>query len=390
MSNSVPAERDNSREPRAGFSPHTVRLAWILAVAYLLVIGYASLQPFHGWRWPPPEILRFYSAPWPQFITLQDVAVNFAAYIPLGLLLSIGWSARFGARWGALAATLAAALLSLAMEIVQIFLPARIASNVDLLANTLGALVGAMAAPLLAPARSIGGTIQSTRNRLFRDGMPADVGLVIVGLWLITQFHPSAQLFGNGALRATLDLPNYLNHTPWLALGGEAAVVMFSVTGVGLMLAALMRGPDRPMAVIGAVIGTALALKLITVLAFARTSAPLAWLTPGVLLGLGAGWLLLWGTVRLKRPAQLAGAAGCIIAATVAINLAPVNPYQSVQPMLLARGAGHFLNFSGIMRALSELWPVLATGFLIYALGAHQRGAEEAPIVAPGTSGDRL
>jgi VanZ family protein len=376
MPNTVPGERNRYHEPRTGFSPHTVRLAWILAVAYLLVIGYASLRPFQGWRWPPPEILHFFSAPWPQFITLQDIAVNFAAYIPLGLLLSVGWSGRFGSRRGALAATLAAGALSLVMEVVQIFLPARIASNVDLLANTLGALVGAMAAPLLAPARPIGGTIQSTRSRLFLDGMPADAGLVIVGLWLITQLHPSAQLFGNGALRATLDLPHYLDHTPWLALSGEAAVVMFSVAGVGLMLAALMRNPGRAMAVIGAVIGTALALKLISALAFARTSAPLAWLTPGVLIGLGAGWLLLWGAVRLERTAQLAGAAACIIAATVAINLAPVNPYQSVPPLLLARGASHFLNFSGIMRALSELWPLLAIGFLVYALGARQRFAE--------------
>jgi hypothetical protein len=247
-----------------------------------------------------------------------------------------------------------------------------------------------MAAPLLAPAKPIGGRIHSTRSRLFLDGMPADAGLVIVGLWLITQFHPSAQLFGNGALRATLDLPHFLDHTPWLAMSGEAAVVMFSVAGVGLMLAALMRNPGRPMAVIGTVIGTALALKLITALAFARTSAPLAWLTPGVLIGLGAGGLLLWGAARLKRTAQLAGAVACITAATVAINLAPVNPYQSVPPLLLARGASHFLNFSGIMRALSELWPLLATGFLVYALGARRRGAEEPPIAAADAGDDRL
>ena len=376
MPNTVPADQNHSQDPRAGFAPHTVRLAWILAVAYLLVIGYASLQPFRNWRWPPPEILNFLSAPWPQFITLQDIAVNFAAYIPLGVLLSIGWSARLGPARGALAATLAAAALSLAMETVQVFLPARIASNVDLLANTLGALVGAMAAPLLAPAQPIGGRIHATRSRLFRDGMPADVGLVIVGLWLLTQFHPSAQLFGNGALRATLDLPHYLNHRPWLALSGEAAVVMFSLAGVGLMLTALMRDGIRPLPVIGAVIGTALALKFINASALARTSAPLAWLTPGVLLGLAAGSLLLWGATRMKRPAQLAGAVACIVAATAAINLAPVNPYLSVPPLLLVRGASHYLNFSGIMRALSELWPLLATAFLIYALGARRHGAE--------------
>jgi hypothetical protein len=157
-----------------------------------------------------------------------------------------------------------------------------------------------------------------------------------------------------------------------LALSGEAAVVMFSVLGIGLMLSALKREYDRPMLVIAAVIGAALALKIVNAVAIVRVSAPLAWLTPGVLLGLAAGWFLLWGAVRMARPAKLAAAAACIVAAAVAINLAPDNPYQSVPPRLLVRSASHFLNFSGIVRALSELWPLLATGYLLYALGARR------------------
>ena len=374
MSDPVQGERNTYHPPRAGFSPHTVRLAWILAVAYLLIIGYASLQPFQDWRWPPEAILGFIAAPWPRFITPQDIAVNFAAYVPLGLLLSIRWGARYGQARGALAATLAAAALSLAMEAAQMFLPSRIASNVDLLANALGALVGAMAAPLLAPAQPIGGRIHSVRRGLFLDGTPADTGLVIAGLWLVTQFHPTAQLFGTGAVRATFNLPPYLTYSPALALGSEAVVVLLNLLGVGLMLSALMRHGNRPMPVIAALLGAALALKVVNAAVFLQATAPFSWLTPGVVLGLSAGWLLLWGAVRLPQPAQLAAAAGCIVAATIAINLAPDNPYQSVPPRLLVRGASHFLNFSGIVRALSELWPLLATGLLIYALAGRKHG----------------
>ena len=75
----MPDEKEGSHEARAGFSPHSVRLAWILAVAYLLVIVYASLRPFRDWRSPPEEILHFLFAPWPRYTTLQDVVVNFAA-----------------------------------------------------------------------------------------------------------------------------------------------------------------------------------------------------------------------------------------------------------------------------------------------------------------------
>ena len=360
--------------PREGFSPHAVRLAWILAAAYLLAVAYASLQPFRGWRMPPPEVLYFLGATWPRFITLQDVAVNLAAYVPLGLLLSIGCGARYGAAQGVVAAALAAALLSFAMEAAQMFLPSRIASNVDLLANSLGALLGAMAAPLFAPTRILGGKLHAARHRLFEEGMAADAGLVVVFLWLVTQLHPTTQLFGSGNLRASFDLPAYLTHTPWLAFSFEAMVVLLNVAGVGLMLSALMReGAGRLPHVIGTVIGTALAIKVLNAAVLVQAPAPLAWVTPGVIAGLAAGCILLYAAARLPRSTQLAISAACIVAAAAAINLAPDNPYHSIPPKLLAKGASHFLNFSGIVRAISELWPLLATGFLLYALSTRPR-----------------
>src|SRR3970040_1116208 len=113
MSNPVLGERNNSHEPRAGFSPHSVRLAGILAVPFLLPLGDARLRPFRGWRSTPEEILHFLFAAWPRYTTLQDVVVNFAAYVPLGLLLSVVLGARYGPARGAVAATLAGAMLSL-------------------------------------------------------------------------------------------------------------------------------------------------------------------------------------------------------------------------------------------------------------------------------------
>jgi len=376
------ASRQNEpAEPRSGgFSPHSVRLAWILALAYLLVIAYASLQPFRDWRAPPEEVLHFLLAAWPRYITLQDVAVNVAAYLPLGFLFSIACGARFGPARGAIAAMIAAAVVSLAMEAAQMFLPARISSNVDLLANAVGALLGAMAAPLFAPTRILGGQLHAARHHLFHDGIRADAGLVIVALWLITQFHPTVQPFGTGGIRATFDLPAHLAHTPSLALGGEAVVVLLSLTGVGLMVCALMRGASRPLPVIATLITAVLLVKIVAAVVFDLASTPLAWLTPGVTLGLLVGFALLYGAAHLPQLAQLVVAAGCIAAATAAINLAPDNPYHNVPSLLLARGTSHFLSFSSIVRALSELWPLLAIGYLGWVLGARAAGRARDPI----------
>jgi VanZ family protein len=373
--NSAKGRREASLDaPRAGFSAHSVRLSWILTLAYLLVIVYTSLQPFQGWRWPPDEILRFLTAPWPRYITLDDIAVNVAAYVPLGFLLSIGCGARYGAAPGVLAAAFYATGVSLTMEAAQMFLPTRIAANVDLLTNGLGGLFGAMAAPLFAPSRAVGSRLHAWRHRAFREGMVADAGFVVVCLWVIAQTNPVTQLFGTGAVRGVFDLPVYFVHTPQLILSTEAAVVLLNLAGLGLVLAALATPAARPMPMIAAVVGTGVALKTAAA-ALAGSAHPFGWLTPGVSFGLLGGWLAIYALGRLPPRPQLAVAALCIVAATAAINLAPDNPYQNVPARLIAGGASHYLSFSGIVRALSELWPLLAVGYLVFALTGPRRNA---------------
>jgi hypothetical protein len=139
------------------------------------------------------------------------------------------------------------------------------------------------------------------------------------------------------------------------------------------MLSIIMREDARPMRVIAALVAIALAIKAYTAAELVRLAAPLAWLTPGVLTGLAGACALLYVAIRLHGTARIAISALCIVAATAVINLAPENPYQNVPPRLLARGASHFLSFSGIVRALSELWPALAISFLFYELVRRKR-----------------
>src|SRR3954466_14302043 len=97
-------------ETSARTSPRAPRglLARILAVAYFVVIAYTSLQPFSGWWIPPEEIRSFLWAPWPRYITLEDVLVNICAYVPLGFLLARGFMAGRPIRGAVLLAVLCA------------------------------------------------------------------------------------------------------------------------------------------------------------------------------------------------------------------------------------------------------------------------------------------
>ncbi len=358
-------------------------LAWTLALAYTLLIVYASLQPFLGWRLPPAEILHFVTAPWPPYVTLGDLLVNAAAYVPLGFLLAIALNPGRSALRAVLAAAALAALLSLTMEAIQMFLPQRVASNVDLLTNSAGGLVGAMAAPLLSPSGFPGRRIAAWRQRLFVPGALTDTGLVLAGLWLFTHLHPTAQLFGTGNLRSTFDLPIYLIHTPGRLLSAEAVIVFFNLIGLGLLVACLTRHTTQPLRIVTAVVGAGLVVKIIAAVALFGAPGPLVWLTPGVALGLTTGALLLYPLVRLPRTHRMIVALLSLCAAVAVINFAPDNPYQSAPPKLIPGNATHLLRFSNIVRALSELWPFLVIGFLLAAAAIDRartgHGADRAP-----------
>ena len=87
-----------------------------LAALYVLLVVYASLYPFAGWRWPAgaswTELLWLR---WPPWRDRFDEVANFVGYAPLGALLALGW-ARSGVSvvLGAAAAVCLPGLLSYA------------------------------------------------------------------------------------------------------------------------------------------------------------------------------------------------------------------------------------------------------------------------------------
>ncbi len=352
----------NVAEPR-----HVFLLSLNLALAYLLIIVYASLQPFRNWRSPAPEVYGFLAAPFPRYITFTDVLINISAYVPLGFMLALGLRQWFGAKPAVAGGALLAVAVSIAMEGIQMYLPARIASNVDVLANSVGGLIGALAAPLFLPSRTIGARVAQLRDRLFEPGALTDIGIVVAGLWIATHLNPWTQVFGTGLLRATFDLPEVFTHTPSRLLSAEATVVFFNLLGIGLLLSTLLRTDIRRGIVIGIVIATALALKMLLSAMLGKPQGVWAWMTPGAMLGLLLGATLFTGLLALKHRARLLLAGVCIALALAAINLAPENPYFSLPRQLTSGRASHFLSFSSILRALSELWPLLAVTYVCVA-----------------------
>jgi hypothetical protein len=126
-----------------------------------------------------------------------------------------------------------------------------------------------------------------------------------------------------------------------------------------------------------ALVGTALVVRTAAFAILMRAENVLAWLTHGAQIGLAVGLAVALAAVALPRGLRMIFAALLIMAATVLVNLAPPNPYLAVS--LKVWQQGHFLNFNGLTRLVSALWPFAALGYLMYLAGSRPREARQKP-----------
>lgn len=349
------------------------RLTRYLLVAYIALVAYATLYPLTGWRDPGPGALAFLAAPLPRYVTSFDLAVNFLAYVPLGLLAVAALRPPLSVRAAMVVAALAIFLLSLGLEALQSYLPARIPSNLDLAINTAGALGGAVAAILLE--RRLGGrrAWRTVRDTLFQEGHTTDAGLVLLALWLVSQLNPETLLFGAGDLRELFAAPTTQAYPPALFVRVEALVAGANLFAVALLARLLVSPGPRALVFVLSLIAAALAVRSIAFGVLLSPRDAFAWATPGALIGLGTGLSLALFALRLPRSLSVALAGLALMAATTVVNIAPENPYLTQS--LSEWRQGHFLNLNGLTRIVSAAWPFAAVFYLTLAARGRETSA---------------
>jgi VanZ family protein len=341
-------------------------LARILFPVYVVLVAYASLYPLAGWRDVGLSPFAYLSAAWPRYTTGFDIAVNVVGYLPFGFLAVAALHPRLRGVPAFVAAVLGAAALSLVLEAGQSYLPARVPTNLDVLCNISGAAFGAALGQHFTPLIG-GGPLSRLRAANFLPGAGVDFGLVLLALWLFTQLNPAALLFGAGDLRDFLAPFEGRARRPEFFVLIEAFTTAANLIAVALLVSALA-APAR--SVHGMVLGVLLAALVVRAAALAilmRAESVFAWLTHGAQIGLAVGLAVALAALALPRTARLALAAVLLMAATVLVNLSPPNPYLA--DSLKVWQQGHFLNFNGLTRLVSALWPFMAIGYLIYLAG---------------------
>jgi VanZ family protein len=344
--------------------PRPTRLPLYLALAYLVLISYASLYPLANWRDLGLSPLAFLDAGWPRYWTVFDLSVNVAVYVPLGFLLVLALR-HLPWRWTpAIAALLIGSLLSLTLECLQNWLPSRVPSNVDLACNTLGTAIGAVVAAW--NGKRIFRRIGQFQQQLLAPIPDAELGLVLIGLWLMSQLSPETLLFGSGDLRGVLGLPPAVPYAAPAFFALETGVIACNTLVIGLFARTLLAERTHPHLILVAFLVLALAIRTLAAAVLIAPHEALAWLTPGAQLGLLIGGVLLALMLMLPAPMRVALAGVALMAGTALVNLTPANPYS--EAALATWRQGHFLNFNGLTRWVASLWPFVALPYLT-ALG---------------------
>jgi len=338
-----------------------ILLARYLALAWLGLIAYGSLHPFTGWRDTGIAPLSFLDAGWPRYWTVFDLLANVAVYLPLGFFLTLALRRLPGRFSAPFLAVLLTAGASLGLETLQTWLPSRVPSNLDLACNAIGGLIGAGLAQWAGPR--VFARLLALEHRLLAPIPHAELGLTLLGLWLLVPLSPETLLFGAGDLRHWFGFTSAFPFAAESFVLIEASIAALNVLAVGLVVRMLCARLLAACLIVPLFLMLGLLIRTLAAAILIDPGESLAWLTAGARSGLLVGGVLLAVAILLPATPRMILATFALIAGTVLVNLAPPNPYSMAA--LATWRQGHFLNFNGLTRLVATLWPFLMLPLLI-------------------------
>jgi VanZ family protein len=341
---------------------------WLFAT-YVAALVYASLFPIVGWRLVDGSLFDFLFKPWPRYWTGFDIASNFIAYVPLGVVGLLRAQKTHSIERSVVLATALGLGLSLSMEIIQNYLPSRVPSWVDILFNGLGAFAGAcFAAAQTANFAKLRAWQTMTRYWLAPAGRWAGIALLV---WTAIQALGQPALFLSGIVPANLlvelitwtgmdqtEAAEWLSQLQLTRMASHSGAILSEIAVVSLNLFVLTtlvleftgnRAARLPLGL--GLVSFALVLKSGFSANFVGSS-PLYWLTIGAQAGLLVGAMAALIAAGLQRRLRfLISAFACVMLILIA-NVLPLNPFFSI-----AIHDRHWLSINGTLRHAAVAWP---------------------------------
>ena len=356
-----------SRTHSSMTSTLNLRSIWVLLfLTYSTLLVSGSLYPLSQWQDARAFDLAFLWAPWPETITRTDLITNYFVYMPLGVFAARAFFRhRFTLNHWLMVCTFGAGL-SLTMECAQLFVPQRVASNVDIVANTLGTAFGAAISPLFSARSGFFSGLTVLRRHWFRPGWIINAGLILLGLWLLSQMNLQAPALVAGGLHLGF-LPYWEPAALQQFKPVTALIFALEIASLGLFISILLR-PDRRV-LTGMLVLTlaAILLKFAAAALLVKFSVLTRLLSLEALLGLGIGVTSTLALIHFRpghSPYPLVAGVLCAFILAKLFHGAPfttatgVTPDLATQPQLL-------LNITGVAYLVAEAWPYLTLGCVL-------------------------
>lgn len=359
----------------------------LLAGLYLLLLVYASLYPFDGWRWPAgASLLELARLSWPPWRDRFDEWANLLGYAPFGALLFVSGVRRHpSAARALLYAAAGSAATSYSLEFLQHFVPSRFPSLRDWTNNTAG---GALGGVLAWFAHATGG-LQALRQLGGRWFIPNTAGaIVLLVLWPFGLLAPATVPMGFGQIAtevrpwlewavAATPLESWFQPVPGpadtqrpLSALQEMCAIAAGLAAPCLLACVVTRAGWRRWIIAPVAVAIAAAvLTLSTALNFGPEHA-WAWMTPKTTpaLIIAVAVCLLAGWASARTCAALALVA--LTALVAIVSGAPSDPYYAAS--LQAWERGRFIRFSGVAQWVGLLWPYVTMAWLVAWLGRRR------------------
>ena len=345
---------------------------------YVLLIVYASLYPFSGWRDQGLMPFDFVTAPWPLYWSQFDTSANFFGYVPLGFLTTLALLRTTLLPRPVLLASLAAIALSFCLEALQTYIPHRVPALSDWLLNSIGAACGAWLASAL---EQLGAIDHWSRFRARWFTYDASSALVLLATWPFALLFPAAVPLGLGQVfeRVETSLENVLAGTVflyWLPVRSlelqplvplsEMFCVALGLLAPCLLGYAVVHGAyRRAILFIAACAISIIASGLFNALSYGPEYA-WQWFSKPVQYGWVLGTVLAWLCLGLPRRTCLAVLLVALVWQLSLLNSAPSSPYFA--QTLQGWEQGRFIRFNGLALWLGWLWPYAVLALAVVRL----------------------
>jgi len=344
-------------------STPNLRSVWVLLfLTYSALLVSGSLYPFSAWHDVYSVDLSFLWATWPRTITRIDLLTNLFVYTPFGLFATRALFRRHYSLAHWLTICLLGAAFSTTMECLQLFVPNRVASNVDIVANSAGAALGAALAPFISRRSHLFAQLVAVRRHWFRTGWLVNLGLILLVLWVLAQFSLQAPGLVAGSLHG--GFTPFWENVDAQFKPGVALLFALEIASVSLFTAALLRPDRRLMPGTLSLTLCAILLKFLAAALLIKLAFLARLLSLEVLFGLsfGAGAALSIVYFRASPPPYplLAGVLCALIMAKLLLG-APFLTATGQTPDLATQPERLF-NIGGIAYLVAEAWSYLALG----------------------------